>query len=169
MADTLFSAPSARARSSAADALSAARGVGVPPVEHRLGPCAHGRGGGIGRRGAGHAVASEAVVVSQRRGCGGPDGGHAEGNGVGGAVTAHQGDGVVDRGSFGLVEFGDVAFDSVDQPPDPGNLLRGGGGVGAGPLVDTIDGGGQPLPGAQQIIEIAGQTSHGLSCQAAAC
>ena len=36
----------------------------------------------------------------------------------------------------------------------------GGGGVGAGPLVDPVDGGGQPFPGAQQVIEVAGQVGQ---------
>jgi hypothetical protein len=79
---------------------------------------------------------------------------------VGGAVTAHHGDGVVDLGSFGLVESGDVVLDSVDQPPDPGDLLFGGGGVGAGPLIDTVEGCGQPFPCAQQVIEVAGQVGQ---------
>jgi hypothetical protein len=67
---------------------------------------------------------------------------------VGGAVAAHDGDGVVDLGSFGIVESGYVASDAVDQPPDPGDLLGGGGGVGASPLVDPGEGGGQPFAGA---------------------
>jgi len=61
-----------------------------------------------------------------------------------GAVVAHCGDGVVDLGLLGLVELGDVAVDVVDQPPDPGDLFLGGGGVGAGPLVEAVD----LLPGA---------------------
>ena len=76
---------------------------------------------------------------------------------MGGAVTAHHRDGVVDSGALGLVELGRIAFDPVDQPPDPGDLLVGGGGVGAGPLVDPIEGGGQPFAGAQQVIEVGGQ------------
>jgi hypothetical protein len=67
---------------------------------------------------------------------------------MGGAVVAHHCDGVVDMGSLGLVELGDVAFDAVDQPSDPGDLLLGGGGVGAGPPVEAIDGGGQAFAGA---------------------
>ena len=39
-----------------------------------------------------------------------------------------------------------------DAVTDPGDLLVGGGGVGAGPVVDPVDGGGQPFPGAQQIV-----------------
>ena len=69
-------------------------------------------------------------------------------------MTAHDGDRVVDVGSLGFVELGDVAFDPADQPPDSGDFLLGGGGVGAGPVVDSVDGGGQPFPGAQQIVEV---------------
>jgi hypothetical protein len=76
---------------------------------------------------------------------------------VGGAVAAHHGDGVVDLGSVGLVEVGDVAGDAVDQPADPADLLGGGGGVGAGPFVDPVDGGGEPFAGAQQVVEVGGQ------------
>ena len=79
---------------------------------------------------------------------------------MGGAVTAHHRDGLVDLGSLGVVELGDIALDAVDQPPDPGDLLLGGGGVGAGPLVDPVDGGGQPFPGAQQIIEVCLQVGQ---------
>ena len=106
----------------------------------------------------GHAVASEAVVGWC--GWGGGEDGHAERDGVGCAVTAHDGDRVVDAGSLGVVEVGDVAFDAVDQPPDPGDLLFGGGGVGAGPVVDPVDGGGQPFAGAQQIVEVGLQVGQ---------
>ena len=79
---------------------------------------------------------------------------------MGGAVTADDGDGVVDAGALGVVELGDVAFDAVDQPPDPGDLLLGGGGVGAGPVVDPVDGGGQPFAGAQQVVEVGLQVGQ---------
>ena len=69
-------------------------------------------------------------------------------------MAAYQRDGVLDLGSLGVVELGDVAFDAVDQPPDPGDLFVGGGGVGAGPLVEAIDGGGEAFAGAQQVIEV---------------
>ena len=36
----------------------------------------------------------------------------------------------------------------------------GGGGVGARPLVDAVDGGGEPFPGAQQVIEVGGQVGQ---------
>ena len=58
-------------------------------------------------------------------------------------MAAHDGHGVVDAGSFGVVEVGDVALDAVDQPADAGDLLFGGGGVGAGPVVDTSRSGRQ--------------------------
>ena len=79
---------------------------------------------------------------------------------MGGAVTAHDRDGLVDLGALGVVELGDVAFDPVDQPPDPGDLLLGGGGVGTGPFVDPVDGGGQPFAGAQQVIEVGLQVGQ---------
>ena len=79
---------------------------------------------------------------------------------MGGAVTADNGDCVVDLGPLGVVELGDVAFDPVDQPPDPGDFLLGGGGVGTGPVVDSVDGGGQSFPGAQQIIEVCLQVGQ---------
>ena len=31
---------------------------------------------------------------------------------------------------------------------DPGDLVLGGGGIGAGPFIDPVDGGGAPFPGA---------------------
>ena len=120
-------------------------------VEHRS---------GLGWSCGVHAVASEAMVAVVGGGRGGADGGHAERDGVGGAVTAHDGDRVVDLGSLGVVEAGDVAFDPGDQPPDPGDLLLGRGGVGAGPFVDTVDGGGQPFAGAQQVVEVGLQVGQ---------
>ena len=53
----------------------------------------------------------------ERRGRGGPQGRHAEGNGVVGAVAAHHGDSLVDVSSLGVVELGNVTLDPVDQPP----------------------------------------------------
>ena len=121
------------------DPLPAAGRVGVPTVAHRVGPRARRRG-----RGAGRSVSCGArrAVGGLRGGLahgGGPQAGHAQTR-VDGAVAAHDGDGVVDLGSLGLGQLGDVAVDSVDQPPDPGDLFVGGGGVGAGPLVDPVDG-----------------------------
>jgi hypothetical protein len=37
---------------------------------------------------------------------------------VSGAVAAHHGNRILDLGALGIVEFGDVALDPVDQPPD---------------------------------------------------
>jgi hypothetical protein len=79
---------------------------------------------------------------------------------VGGAVAADHRDGVLNAGSLGLVEFDDIALDPVDQLSDPGDLLLGGGGVGARPLVDAVEGGGQPFPGAQQILEVGLQVGQ---------
>ena len=36
-------------------------------------------------------------------------------------------------------------------------ISSGGGGVGAGPLVDPVEGGGEPFAGAQQVVEVGGQ------------
>jgi hypothetical protein len=52
-------------------------------------------------------------------------------------VLADDGDGLADGGAFFGAEAGDVAVDLVDEPPDAGDFLVGGGGVGAGPLVDA--------------------------------
>ena len=35
-----------------------------------------------------------------------------------------------------------------------------GGGVDAGPVVDTIDGRGESFPGAEQVVEVAGQVGE---------
>ena len=80
-------------------------------------------------------------------GMGGGHRGHAE---VDRTVLADDGDRLLDLGAFGGGQGGDVAFDPVDEPPDPGDFLVGGGGVGAGPLVDTVDGGGEPFPGVRR-------------------
>ena len=79
---------------------------------------------------------------------------------MGGAVTADHGNGFVDPGSFGIAEIGDVTPDRGDQVPDPGDLLFGGGGVCAGPFIDAVDGGGQPLPGAQQVLQVCLQVGQ---------
>ena len=87
----------------------------------------------------------------------GADGGHAEGTArcLRMTVTASS-----ISGALGVGELGDVAFDAVDEPPDAGDLLLGGGGVGAGPLVDAVDGGGEPFAGAEQVIEVGGQVGQ---------
>ena len=74
-------------------------------------------------------------------------------------MVAHDRDRVVDAGPFGVVEVGELGLDAVDQLPDAGDLL-GGGGVGAGSVVDTVDGGGQSFPGAPQIVEICLQVGQ---------
>src|SRR6478609_4863612 len=68
-----------------------------------------------------------------------------------------RGDGGVDLGSLGVGKAYEVAVDSVDQLPDSSDLLLGGSGVGTSPFIETVDGSGQPFPGAQQIVEVAGQ------------
>jgi hypothetical protein len=73
-------------------------------------------------------------------------------------VLADDGDRLLGLGSFSVGELGDVAVDPADEPPDAGDLLLGGGGVGAGPFVDAVDGGGEPFPGAQQVIEVGGRS-----------
>jgi hypothetical protein len=80
--------------------------------------------------------------------------GHAERHG---AVAADHRDGLVDLGAFGDVEACDVAFDAVDESSDAGDLLLGGGGVTASPVVDAVDGGGEPFAGAQQVVEVGGE------------
>ena len=75
-------------------------------------------------------------------------------------MAAHRADGLLDLGALGVGELGDVAVDAGDQAADAGDLLLGGGGVGAGPLVDAVDGGGQPFPGLQQVIEVGGQVGR---------
>lgn len=54
-------------------------------------------------------------------------------DGVGRAVTAHDGDRVIDAGLLGVVEVADVGFDALDQSADAGDFLVGGGGIGTGP------------------------------------
>ena len=74
-----------------------------------------------------------------------------------GAPGGHR---VVDAGLLGLVEVRDVGFDAVNQSSDPSDFLVGRGGVGAGPVVDPVDGGGQSFPGAQQIVEVGLQVGQ---------
>ena len=144
------------------DALAAARAVGVAAVAHRLGPAARrcGRGGvrAAGDGGGVHAVASGAV--SGRAGAAARTVGRPSGTGWAArwrrtTATASS----IWARSAG-VESGDVTVDAVDQPSDPGDLLGGGGGVGAGPLVDPVDGGGEPFAGAQQVVEVGGQVGQ---------
>jgi hypothetical protein len=79
---------------------------------------------------------------------------------VDGPVAAHDGDRLVDPGVLGRVQVGDVALDPVDQVPDPADLLLGGRGVDTGPLIDSVDGGGQAFTGAQQVVEVADQVGQ---------
>ena len=92
-----------------------------------------------------------------RVGRGDAGGRHAKGHR---AVLADHGDSFVDPGAFGVAEPGHVALDPVDEPADAGDLLFGGGGVGAGPLIDAVDGGGEALAGAEQVIEVGGQVGQ---------
>src|ERR1039457_4821589 len=130
------------------DALAAAGGVGMAALPPWLGRGGGGYGGGAGGVGGG------------RCGCGGPEGRHAEGDGVGCTVTADHGDGFADLGLLGVIEAGDVALDPGDQVPDPDDLLLGRGGVGAGPLIAAVDGGGQPFAGAQQVLQVCLQVGQ---------
>ena len=72
-------------------------------------------------------------------------------------MLADDGDCLVDPGALGSGQLGDIALDRADEPPDPGDLFLGGGGVGTRPVVDAVDGGGQPFPGAQQVVPAGGQ------------
>jgi hypothetical protein len=51
-------------------------------------------------------------------------------------------------------------FDLADEQADPGDLFPGGGGVGAGPVVDPVDGSGQALAGGQQVVEVGGEVGQ---------
>ena len=75
-------------------------------------------------------------------------------------MLADDGDRMIDLGALGGWQLGDVAVDQADEPPDPGDLRLSGGGVGARPFVDAVDRGGQPFPGAQQVIEVGGQVGQ---------
>jgi hypothetical protein len=55
-------------------------------------------------------------------------------------VLADRGDRVVDGSPLGAAEPGEVALDPADEPADAGDLFLGGGGVGAGPVIDAVDG-----------------------------
>lgn len=56
-------------------------------------------------------------------------------------------------------EFLDVIFDLVDELPDLGDLVFGGGGGGARPVLGA-GGGGEPFTGAQQVVEVGGQVGQ---------
>jgi hypothetical protein len=75
-------------------------------------------------------------------------------------VAAHHRDRLVDGGAFGVAGLVEVAVDAADEPPDPGDLLLTGGGVGAGPLVDAVDGRGEAFAGLQQVVEVDGQVGQ---------
>ena len=75
-------------------------------------------------------------------------------------MPAQHRDRLVDRGALGVAEFGEVTFDPVDEPPDAGDLLLGRGGVGACPVVDAVNGGGQPFPGAQEVVQVCLQVGQ---------
>jgi len=83
-------------------------------------------------------------------------------------VHADDGDRLVDAGAGVGGQSRDVALDPADEAPDPGDLLLGGGGVGACPLVDAADGGGEAFPGAEQVVEVSGQVGLDLVAVAAA-
>ena len=142
---TLISSPSVAARLIAAmTRCAAAGGVGAAPVGH-----------GLGRVRAGvHAVRSGRM---SRQGL--ADAGHAE---HGDAVAADDGDGLVDLVAFGGGELAEAGVDPGDEPPDPGDLLLRGQGLGVRPVVQ-VGGGEQAFPVAQQVIEVGlqvGQVGH---------
>src|SRR5208337_1922555 len=136
MPDTLISAPSAAARSSAARtrwrrrAESVWRPFIMAPVPGLPGA---GRAGSFMRR-------------SPFAARGAPDGRHPQ---VGRPVTADDADRLVDLGPPAGVHAVDVALDLADEVPDPADFLCCGHRVGTGPLIDPVDAGGQPLAGAQ--------------------
>ncbi len=72
-------------------------------------------------------------------------------------MAADDADRLVDLGPPAGVHAVDVALDLADEVPDPADFLCCGHRVGTGPLIDPVDAGGQPLAGAQQVVEIAGQ------------
>src|SRR5262249_61073671 len=114
-----------------------------------------GRVGGVAGEGGGGGWAGEGLAF----GCGreGADGGHAEADG---GVPADNGDRLINLGAIGGRQLGDVTFDPVDELADAGDLFAGRGGVGAGPVVDAVDGCREPLPGAQQVIEVGDEVGQ---------
>ncbi len=72
-------------------------------------------------------------------------------------MPAQDGDRFVDRGVLGVAELGDVAFDPVDEPPDASDFFLRRRGVGACPVIDPVDDGGEALAAAQQIVEVSGE------------
>ena len=75
-------------------------------------------------------------------------------------MLADDGDRLIDLGALGGRQLGGVAFDPVDELPDAGDLFAGGGGASAGPVVDAVDGGGEPFSGAQQVIEVGSEVGE---------
>ena len=63
---------------------------------------------------------------------------------------------LADLGSLLWGQVVQGGLDPVDEPADAGDLLRCGHGVGACPLVQAGRG-GQPFPGAEQVIKVGGQ------------
>ena len=134
------------------DALAAAGGVGLAACASSPRSAGSPPWAGQGLA-AGHAVAFACEVRAGWRTTGMP---RVTARCLRTTVTASSMLGAVVR----VAEPGDVAFDAADELPDAGDLLLGGGGVGAGPLVDAADGGGEPFAGAQQVIEVGGQVGE---------
>src|SRR5258708_7408681 len=95
--------------------------------------------------------------VGLQRGAGDGRAGGAAGGGGGGFRGGGRGE---QGGVAGGGGRGDAGGDRADEPREGGALRRGGGGVGAGPLIDAGEGGGEPFPGAQQVIEVGGQVGE---------
>ena len=100
----------------------------------------------ISRRLASRAAASGSPVAS----CG-PDGGHAEADGLPGG--ADRGHGLPDLRPVGVAEVVQVGSDPADQLPE-GDLLVGRGSVGACPGLQ-VGSGVQAFPVGQQLLEVA--------------
>ena len=76
-----------------------------------------------------------------------------------GAVLADDGDSLVHLGALGA---GELVMSPLIRPMSRriGVISSSAGWRRRGPLVDAVDGGGEPFPGAQQVIEVGGQVGE---------